>query len=359
MKVSWKKLLTAASAALLCGALLTGCGGSGGSGGSDGSDGSGGGMLGSKSLGPDAPKEVVAQLKLGDKDVPLYEYKGAALPEKLQGFHSNLAVTKDAIYALAYEKSDNDYHLKKLVLKDGAVASVEDLGPVAKEGISSDGTNIYYLDKAKNGKIGCYDGNAASNFTLKGVSVVRAVFGEKDAYTSGDFASKVDIMSGAISKEGLKDAKVVLSKDEFGKLKNNKAADEENNSYLICADKDGFYITTLATHGGGSDQWTQPLHMYGPDGKKIRTFECNEGIPDSAQKRKISERQSIATKDYVVFYDRGFLRVFNKKDGKYVGDVELKINGKNIEPAGAAVDDENHIYFIDHKTDANIYRIDL
>ena len=230
MKTLWKKLLTAASAALLCGALLTGCGGSGGS---DGSGGPGGGMLGSKSLGPDAPKEAVAQLKLGDKDVPLYEYKGAALPEKLQGFHSNLAVTKDAIYGLAYEKADNGYHLKKLVLKDGAVASVEDLGLVAKEGISSDGTNIYYLDKTKNGNIGCYDGNAASTFTLKGVSVVRAVFGTHDAYTSGDFASKVDIMSGAISKEGLKDAKSVLSKDEFGKLRNNKAADEENNSYLI------------------------------------------------------------------------------------------------------------------------------
>lgn len=69
MKTSWKKLLTVASTALLCGALLTGCGDSGSS---------GGGLLGSKSLGPDAPKEAAAQLKLGDKDVPLCEYKGRA-----------------------------------------------------------------------------------------------------------------------------------------------------------------------------------------------------------------------------------------------------------------------------------------
>lgn len=355
MKTSWKKLLTVVSTALLCGALLTGCGGSGGSGGSDGS---GGGMLGSKSLGPDAPKEVVAQLKLGDKDVPLYEYKGAALPEKLQGFHSNLAVTKNAIYGISFVAASKEFHLQKINLENGAITSVEDLGNVENEPITSDGTNIYFITK-KDDNIGVYDGNAVSNFSNKDAAVIRAIFGEKTAYTSGTFVSRSGIMAGTISKDGTKDMKSVLPKDEFAKLQDAKDASAEKNSFLACADKDGFYITTLATHGGDSGKWTEPLHMYGPDGKKIRTFECNEGIPDSAEKRKISERQSIATKDYVVFYDRGFLRVFNKKDGKYVGDVELKINGKNIEPAGAAVDDENHIYFIDHKTDANIYRIDL
>ena len=354
MKTSWKKLLTVVSTALLCGALLTGCGGSGGSGGSDGS---GGGMLGSKSLGPDAPKEVVAQLKLGDKDVPLYEYKGAALPEKLQGFHSNLAVTKNAIYGISFVAASKEFHLQKMNLENGAITSVEDLGNVENEPITSDGINIYFITK-KDDNIGVYDGNAVSNFSNKDAAVIRAIFGEKTAYTSGTFVSRSGIMAGTISKDGTKDMKSVLPKDEFAKLQDAKDASAEKNSFLACADKDGFYITTLATHGGDSEKWTKPLHMYGPDGKKIRTFELNEGI-GNAEKRKVSERQSIATKDYVVFFASGFLRVFNKKEGTYVGDIELKLNGKNVSPTGVTVDDENHLYFIDDKTSENIYRIDL
>ena len=351
MKTSWKKLLTVVSTALLCGALLTGCGGSGGSGGSDGS---GGGMLGSKSLGPDTPKEVVAQLKLGDKDVPLYEYKGAALPEKLQGFHSNLAVTKNAIYGISFVAASKEFHLQKMNLENGAITSVEDLGNVENEPITSDGTNIYFITK-KDDNIGVYDGNAVSNFSNKDAAVIRAIFGEKTAYTSGTFVSNSGIMAGTISKDGTKDMKSVLPKDEFAKLQDAKDASAEKNSFLACADKDGFYITTLATHGG-KDNWTEPLHMHAPDGKLVRTFEVNTDIPADAQKRKVAERQSIATKDYVVFFGNGFLRLFNKKDGKYVGDIDLQPSGKSLSPGNVTTDDANRLYFtaFDH-----IYRIDL
>ena len=336
----WKSLLCAAVATLCAGALLTGCVGGG-----------------SACLAPQPPKTASAQLKFAGRDVPLYEYCGAELPA-LEGDDSCLAVTKDAIYGISFEKKEEKYHLKKMSLKDGAITGVEDLGEIKKEPLSSDGTNVYYILDT-NGKIGCYDGTAATSFDVKGIRTICAIYGDKNAYVCGDFVSRSDTMFGAISKEGMKDPKVVLQKDEFGKLSQAKDATKESNASLVCADKDGFYISTLATNGG-SDKWTFPLHMYGPDGKKIRTFDCNADLPSGAEKRKAGERHAIATKDYVIFFYSGYLRLFNKKDGKYVGDIELMLEKHKIDPRGVTADDANHIYFTDAGGDQPmIYRIDL
>ena len=342
----WKSILAAAAALVCAGALFAGCG-----------DGSGGGVMGSKGSadnGPAAPKEAAAHFKLGDKDVPLYEYTGAELPKFISG--TTLAVTKDAIYGIGYG-ADKKAHLQKFALKDGAITGVEDLGTAEDMPVSSDGTNIYYILDGK-GTVGCYDGKAATSFTAaSGVEVSRvyAIYGGKDAYISGQFASR-DVLFGAISKEGVKDLKTALSEKVYKELgKDSKSPDYETNATLVAADVDGFYITTLATHGG-KDNWTEPLHMHAPDGKLVRTFEVNTDIPADAQKRKVAERQSIATKDYVVFFGNGFLRLFNKKDGKYVGDIDLQPSGKSLSPGNVTTDDANRLYFtaFDH-----IYRIDL
>lgn len=342
----WKSILAAAAALVCAGALFAGCG-----------DGSGGGVMGSKGSadnGPAAPKEVAAKFKLGDKDVPLYDYTGAELPKFISG--TTLAVTKDAIYGIAYG-ADKKPHLQKFALKDGAITGVEDLGTAEDMPVSSDGTNIYYILDGK-GTVGCYDGTTATSFTVPNSSDVRrvyAIYGGKDAYISRSFASS-DILFGAISKEGVKDPKIALSEKVYKELgKDSKSPDYETNAALVAADADGFYITTLATHGG-KDNWTEPLHMHAPDGKLVRTFEVNTDIPADAQKRKVAERQSIATKDYVVFFANGFLRVFNKKDGKYVGDIELQLNGKSLSPGNVTTDDANRLYFTAFE---HIYRIDL
>ena len=342
----WKSILAAAAALVCAGALFAGCG-----------DGSGGGVMGSKGSadnGPAAPKEAAAKFKLGDKDVPLYDYTGAELPKFISG--TTLAVTKDAIYGIAYG-ADKKPHLQKFALKDGAITGVEDLGTAEDMPVSSDGTNIYYILDGK-GTVGCYDGTTATSFTVPNssdVSRVYAIYGGKDAYISRSFASS-DILFGAISKEGVKDPKIALSEKVYKELgKDSKSPDYETNAALVAADADGFYITTLATHGG-KDNWTEPLHMHAPDGKLVRTFEVNTDIPADAQKRKVAERQSIATKDYVVFFGNGFLRVFNKKDGKYVGDIELQLNGKSLSPGNVTTDDANRLYFTAFE---HIYRIDL
>ena len=342
MKTSWKKLLTAASAAIFCAALLTGC-------------------LGSKGLGPDAPKEPVAKFKLGDKEVPLYEYKGAELPD-FETFHSNLALTKDAIYGISRDAADNKYHLKKMNLKDGAIVSVEDLGLVAMNRISSDATNIYYIGEKEPGTIGCYDGKAATVFKVVGVSPseVRTIFGGKNAYLAADHFDRSGILFGEISKEGVKDTKVVLPPEEFKKYSSSPDnRDGESNPRIRFADKDGFYLLTEARHG--DKETTLPLHMYGPDGKKLRTFECNEGIPADAKKRDVGLNQTMVSKDYVIFCNRGYMRIFDKKDGKYVGDIELELGDQTLRPEGITVDEENHIYFVSQSgKDPNyIYRIDL
>ena len=342
----WKSILAAAAALVCAGALFAGCG-----------DGGGIGIGGPADNGPAAPKEAVTKLKLGDKEVPMYAYKGADTPQLVDS-HGSLAVTKDAIYGISFEKKEKKYHLKKMSLKDGAITGVEDLGEIKKEPLSSDGTNVYYILDT-NGKIGCYDGTAATSFDVKGIRTICAIYGDKNAYVCGDFVSSSDTMFGAISKEGMKDPKVVLPKDEFGKLSQAKDATKESNASLVCADKDGFYISTLATNGG-SDKWTFPLHMYGSDGKKIRTFDCNADLPSGAEKRKAGERHAIATKDYVIFFYSGYLRLFNKKDGKYVGDIELMLEKHKIDPRGVTADDANHIYFTDAGGDQPmIYRIDL
>ena len=333
----WKALLAAASAALVCGAVLAGCG-------SDTSE----------RLAPKPPKEAVARLKFADREVPLYEYTGAVIPA-LEGKNTNLAVTKDAIYGIRSDAEEKNYRLQKLTLKDGAIASVEDLGIVLNEPISSDGKNIYYLTRED--ELACYNGKAATPPPTPGIGVVRAIYGGKNAYTSGSFVSDADVMFGATSKDGIKDAKTVLSKDVFDKLARAKDATHEANAFLIGADADGFYVSSLATYGSTDKEWTKPLHTYAPDGKILHTFECNENIPSSAQKRTTWERSVVVTKDYVVFYSDGYLRAFNKKTGAYVGDIELGRDSRKLSPTGVTTDDENHIYFIDDNS--HIYRIDL
>ena len=163
----WKALLAAASAALVCGAVLAGCG-------SDTSE----------RLAPKPPKEAVARLKFADREVPLYEYTGAVIPA-LEGKNTNLAVTKDAIYGIRSDAEEKNYRLQKLTLKDGAIASVEDLGIVLNEPRSSDGKNIYYLTRED--ELACYNGKAAAPTPTPGIGVVRAIYGGKNAYTSGSF----------------------------------------------------------------------------------------------------------------------------------------------------------------------------
>ena len=337
----------AAAVAIFTGAVFTGCG-----------SGDGGvictGNEVSADNGPAAPKEAVAWLKFADREVPLYEYTGAVIPA-LEGKNTNLAVTKDAIYGIRSDAEEKNYRLQKLTLKDGAIASVEDLGIVLNEPISSDGKNIYYLTRED--ELACYNGKAATLTPTPGIGVVRAIYGGKNAYTSGSFVSDADVMFGATSKDGIKDAKTVLSKDLFDKLARAKDATHEANAFLIGADADGFYVSSLATYGNTDKEWTKPLHTYAPDGKILHTFECNENIPSSAQKRTTWERSVVVTKDYVVFYSDGYLRAFNKKTGAYVGDIELGRDSRKLSPTGVTTDDENHIYFIDDNS--HIYRIDL
>lgn len=333
----WKSLLCAAAAAYSACALLTGCVGGG-----------------SACLAPQPPKTASAQLKFAGRDVPLYEYCGAELPA-LEGGDSCLAVTKDAIYGIQYMPEEKKYHLQKMRLKDGIITDVEDLGIVRDAPVTSDGTNIYYITRTD--EIAMYNGKAAVMSAAPSTNIVRAVFGAADGYTSLRFLAGSDVMRGTLSKEGLKDAKTVLSKDVFGALSNNHSETEENNAFLIWADRDGFYVSTIATHGGMDKDEITPLHFYDPGGRKIRTFACNMDLPSDAEKYPQGERSAIVTRDYVVFYGQGYMRAFAKADGKHVGDVALTLDDRKLSPSGAAADDTNNIYFIHDKT--HIYRIDL
>ena len=67
---NWKSLIAAAAVAVFASAVFAGCG-----------SGDDGGIGGPADNGPAAPKEAVTKLKLGDKEVPMYAYKGADPPQ--------------------------------------------------------------------------------------------------------------------------------------------------------------------------------------------------------------------------------------------------------------------------------------
>ena len=342
----WKSLLAAAATAAFLGSVLAGCGG----------DGTGSGIGiggGGKDTTLSAPKETIGQVKFNGKDVPVYEYKGEGLPDMVHTT-TNLTVTKDAIYAGKFDASgDKKQHLVKLSVKDGAITSVEDLGILTAQPITTDGTNVYYQ---LGEQICAYDGAAVTKSKRGETDIMRAVRGTSNIYTSGDPLKSQDIEMGTISKEGIKDLKSVLPKAEFAALNENKKENEENQAFLLWADADGFYISTIATNGGPPNKRTYPLHMYGPDGKKIRTFTINDGLPDK-KKTDSNARQVIPTKDYIVFYNGNFLRVFNKKDGAFIDEVELNFDGKIHPPKQITTDGENRVYILDQ--DSRIFRIDL
>ena len=339
----WKSLLAVAMTTVFAGAVLAGCGGADG----------GGGISGSKETSLSAPKEPVGQLKFNGKDVPIYEYKGEGLPDMVHTT-TNLTVTKDAIYAGKFDASgDKKQHLMKLSVKDGAITAVEDLGILTAQPITTDGTNVYYQ---LGEQICAYDGAAVTKSKRGETDIMRAVRGTSNIYTSGDPLKSQDIEMGTISKEGIKDLKSVLPKAEFAALNENKKENEENQAFLLWADADGFYISTIATNGGPPNKRTYPLHMYGPDGKKIHTFTINDGFPDK-KKTDSNARQVVPTKDYIVFYNGNFLRVFNKKDGAFIDEVELSFDGKIHPPKQITTDGENRVYILDQ--DSRIFRIDL
>ena len=298
--------------------------------------------------GPAAPKEAVTKLKLGDKEVPLYEYKGAEIP-KIESSSDipTLAVTRDAIYVLTNERSTSEFHLQKISIADGAVTAVTDLGRAECETISSDGLNIYYI-KERGDLAVCYDGTNASTFDLNAVDGCRnicAIFGDQKAYIADSFAQTRDTYCAAISKEGLKDVKSVLAREEIKKLSDGKNKADESAVFLCGADRDGFYL------------WCRDrsvLVMYGPDGKEVRSFAYSE----NGEKPRTG-CSVLPTKDYIVYYEAGMMRVFQKKDGTRVGDIEMRLDSKQLLPACAATDDANHIYFFDERTGKNIYRVDL
>lgn len=99
--------------------------------------------------------------------------------------------------------------------------------------------------------------------------------------------------------------------------------------------------------------------MYGKDGKHVHTFECNKDLPSGTEVRMNDERRAIATKDYVVFYGKDYMRLFNKKDGAYVGDINLKLEKGSIYPSRVTTDNANRLFCVNESGKGPIYRIDL
>ena len=65
------------------------------------------------------------------------------------------------------------------------------------------------------------------------------------------------------------------------------------------------------------------------------------------------------TKNYVVFGADGMMRVFARKDGAYVGDIDMTVGKKKLAPMSMVTDGTNPIYFMNGLLDNGIYRIDL
>lgn len=314
--------------------------------------------------GPAAPKEADLIYKLGDKEVLLYRYEGE-LPKGIHADISRLTVTSNAFYVSAL--SGDECYLKKINVADGVITTIDDLGRVDTSLLTLDGTNVYYSLYDTDRKDGihpyaCYDGTSATEAGGKTtLDHASAVYGGKEVYSSAAFLNHVGVMAHTLTKEGFTDAKNVLAPDVIKKFEDAKDGTDEGKWNLFHADRDGFYTYSSAMFGNkkNSAEWVKRVRMYTPDGTEQRIFEVNKDIPDTASKLMSRSSQVVVTKDYVVFYFPGYIRVFRKSDGTYVGDIKpVRADGKNIDPVCVATDDVNHIYFIDRYQE-KLHRLDL
>ena len=344
------KTLCAAAAVLTC-AVMAGCGGG---------DTAKGGSPAPVDLSLSLPKEPVTQVKFGDKTLPLYEYENADYDLDYFDFNkSDPVVTKDGIYGIIYDHDDKKTHLCQLPVTDGAITDIVDLGVVLNRPITSDGTNVYYIPKE--GELAVYDGKTTTTIPLQGKETWRAVFGGKDAYAGEEQVNEKGVTHGTIAKDGLKDAKTI----PVPARPKPEGYSMVRGAELLYADADGFYTDEAYGNSLQNDEqhpWVIPVYQYSPDGKELRRFELNENIPQGTKQYAAHARCAVATKDYIVFRtsDDPILRVFSKKDGAYVGDIEITDGERTLRPKGIFTDNMNHVYF--HTQDGGrqrIFRIDL
>lgn len=106
-------------------------------------------------------------------------------------------------------------------------------------------------------------------------------------------------MAHTLTKKGFVDAKNVLAPDVIKKFENAKNGTEENNWYLLHADRDGFYLWSTAMFGHKKDsaEWVKRLRLYTPDGTEQRSFDVNKDIPDAAKALMSQNSKSLVTRD--------------------------------------------------------------
>ena len=99
--------------------------------------------------------------------------------------------------------------------------------------------------------------------------------------------------------------------------------------------------------------------MYAPDGTEQRVFEMNKDLPEGVKKLDAYPTVQLVTADYVIFERYDDLRIFSKKDGKYVGDITITVQGATAKrDRHIFTADTNSIYLVDNDT-RKLYRLDL
>lgn len=355
MKPWMKRMTSALAISMMTCALFTGClGGSEAPGSSSGSD-------AGKKVEEPIKMEAMATLKLGEKDIPVYEFKGE---EPLPLEMSMMTVTPEAIYLIEHTHGKDDKVLGKYPYKGDQLTAREDLGEATSNVLTTDGKNVYFF--LKGGHLGIYDGQELTKVPLSDnrEGSTQVVYGSDQAYFSRSGALKTAGYTRAkIGKDGYTDPVLLLSQKEYvHKMKDER---DEVSPKLIFADEMGFYLRWTARHGSKNGQgWTSPIYLYDKDGKEVRQLNPDAGIPDGTEKWAGKKLLVCTTKDYFCFLTTGAIRVFDKNTSAYVGDIKWAIDKRPVlaDLGHFAVDGDNHIYFgiWDGKDkQQHIYRMDL
>lgn len=354
MKNWMKRMSSALTIGMMTCALFTGCGG-----------GETPGTPSSSSSGTKAEDVIkmdpIATLKLGEKDLSVYEFKGE---EPLPLEMSMMTVTPDAIYVVEHTHGKDDKVLGKYPYKGDKLAAREDLGEATSVVLTTDGKNVYF--HTKDGHLGIYDGQELTKVPLSDnrEGSTQVVYGSNQAYFSRSGAGKTaGYTRSKIGKDSYTDPVLLLSQKEYvHKMKDER---DEVSPKLIFADEMGFYLRWTARHGSKNGQgWTSPIYLYDQDGKEVRQLNPDAGVPDGTEKWAGKKLLVCTTKDYFCFLTTGAIRVFDKNTSAYVGDIKWEMDKAPVlaDPGNFAVDGDNHIYFgvWDRKNkQQHIYRMDL
>ena len=285
------KLLSAAAAALLSVSLLAGCGGGGGN-----SSGSGAPKV-------ETPKTAPTMtFKFGSHEAKVYELAGVDLRNNINTWE--LAVLGSDVYFQCGRKPP---HMGKVTMKGETISDFTDLGETDDNHTIAMNDKVVLWKGPKDALV-VYDGKTTKVGGKWPGQLVAKVGGGISCRDEFYFLNGRSLKMGKLKDGSIKDVQEIVPNLTA------TSPDFKNAQFFpVASDKDDVYLRTILQKPGENKK-IPVLVAFDKKGKEIRRY---EGMPGA-------RKGFCVTDKYVVFADpEGNVRVFDKKNGKSLGDVKI------------------------------------